>query len=49
MSRKNSNAKIVDLTNPEETDSQREIFNLLYILLSINIKGEGEQPQEVVD
>jgi len=49
MARKNSNAKIVDLTNPEETDSQREIFNLLYILLSIDLKNEGEQSQDVIE
>ena len=45
----NSNAKIVDLSNPEETDSQREIFNLLYILISIDLNSGGQQSQDIID
>lgn len=50
MARKGSNANISELTNPEESSSQREIFNLLYSLLSISIQGEpGNQTEEVLE
>lgn len=42
MTRKNSNAKITDLTNSEDTSNQREIMNLLHTLLSINIEKEDK-------
>ena len=37
MARKNSNAKITDLTNSQESVNQREIMNLLSTILSIKI------------
>lgn len=50
MTRKNSNAKITDLANTEDTVNQREILNLLHTLLSINVSGDESQlTQEELD
>ena len=40
---------MTDLTNLEETDSQREIFNLLYILLSLDLKSENQTSEEIIE
>jgi hypothetical protein len=40
MARKNSNAKISDLINSENTQNHREILNVLTHLLSINVYKE---------
>jgi hypothetical protein len=42
MARKNSNAKITDLTNSQESVNQREIMNLLSTILSIKIHKEQD-------
>lgn len=49
MARKNSNAKISDLINSENTQNHREILNMLTHLLSINV-GKDESlltPNEI--
>ena len=40
MTRKNSNAKISDITDSEDSINQREILNLLHTLLSIDVSKE---------
>lgn len=42
MARKNSNAKITDLTNSQESVNQREIMNLISTILSIKIDKQQD-------